>query len=331
MYSPPLYSASELEILSESVNKLIDLENESKREEYWSKTLAEVYQSIENKPHYKYSINGEISVFGNACTIKETEPELSEEQRTKKELLRIGKRKRTPDRKKGDIKSFSKNSRLRMMKKTNRVDFKEGQIAYFLTLTYPDPFPTDGKIYKADLDLIIKRIKKQFGTLSYLWKLESQMKNRDGAPHYHLIIFFEKRYNIDFVKQWISQNWFEVVQRNWSVKNYDHFKVGTNTKIVKTLRQLTNYVTKYITKKEGNDKLINQGRYWGCSRNWGTQIIDSIPLTGKQLIIFKRLMKSYLKKSNKRMARKMTHCRNIEIWAHWKFILNALNWTCTMH
>lgn len=329
MYSPPIHSPEEIESISESVDQLIDLETESKREEYWTKTVQEVSESVNSKPHYKHFVKGEISVFGNACTIKEVEGDISPEQAMKRSFEKIGRRKKPPERRKGDIKGFTQKSRHRMMKKMNRVDFKNDRIAYFFTLTYPDPFPINGEVYKADLDVFLKRMKRQFGELSYMWKLEVQFKR--GAPHYHLIVFFEKRYNIDFVKKWMSKNWFEVVQRNWETKNYDHLKVGTNTKIVRTLRQLTNYVTKYITKKEQDDKLTDQGRYWGCSRNWGDTLVEHLSLSGKQLIIFRRLMKRYIRKSNRRMARKITHYPNIEVWANWKLILDALNWSCTMY
>lgn len=330
MYSPPIHSPEEIESISKSVDQLIDSDMEYFREEYWTKGLQEVYESVNSKPYYKHYINGEISVFGNACTIKEVEGEITPKQAMKRSFEKIGRSKKPPERKKGDIKGFSKNSRLRMMKKMNRVDFKNDRIAYFFTLTYPDPFPTDGEVHKTDLDAFLKRLKRQFGNLDYMWKLEVQFKR--GAPHYHLIVFFEKRFNIKFVMKWVSQNWFEVVQRNWEIKNYDHLKVGTNTKIVRTLRQLTNYVTKYITKKEEeDDKLINQGRYWGCSRNWGDTLIENITLSGKQLIVFRRLMKGYMRKMNKQMAKKITHCPNIEVWANWKLIFDALNWSCTMY
>ncbi len=330
MYSPPLIDTNELDRISDSVVQLLEKENESKREEYWTKGAIEVAQSVNSQPQYKHSATGIVKVFGNACTLKENSFSLSEEEkqniRLKQKLRRNIK---TPLRRVGDIKGFSKNSRHRMQKKMNRVDFSKDRISYFATLTYPDPYPTDGKTYKADLDLFIKRLKREFGELSYMWKLEVQF-NR-GAPHYHLVIFFKKRFNIQFVKEWISLNWFEVVQRNWEVKNLDHFKVGTNVKIVKTLRQLTNYVTKYITKKEEDDKLKNQGRYWGCSRNWDDVMLDHYELTGKQTIAFRRLLKGYLRKTNRRMSKKMTSCPNVEIWAHWRFIFDALTWSTLMY
>lgn len=330
MYSPPLYDSSELEQISESTDKLIKAELESVRKKYWTESVAELSNTIESKPHYKHLVKGDIKIYGNACVIKENTFSMTEEERQDIRLKnKLRRNIRTPLRRKGDIRSFSKNSRHRMMKKMNRVDFSKDKISYFITLTYPDPYPTDGEIYKSDLDLFFKRLKREFGDLSYMWKLEVQFKR--GAPHFHLILFFKKRFNIQYVKEWISLNWFEVAQRDRETKNEDHLKVGTNVKIVKTLRQLTNYVTKYITKKEQDDKLANQGRYWGCSRNWDDVKLEHHELTGQQLIIFRRLLKGYLRKTNRRMSKKMTSCPNIEIWAHWRFIFDALAWSSLMY
>lgn len=94
-----------------------------------------------------------------------------------------------PERKEGDITSFSKKSRLNMLKKLNKVDFQSGKKPLFVTLTYPGIYPTKRERYKRDLDVFLKRMKREFGEVAYMWRLESQKR---GAPHYHLIVYTTK-------------------------------------------------------------------------------------------------------------------------------------------
>lgn len=227
-----------------------------------------------------------------------------------------------PKRRKGDITSFSKKSRLRLMYQVNKVDFKKRGMPYFITLTYPKRYPTDGEEYKSDLDVFLKRLKSQFGKLEYIWRLEAQ---RRGAPHYHLIIYFSKEIKVEYLRHWVSTNWFEVAQRKWEEKLIEHLKAGTNCKLVNNYRQLISYVSKYMSKNQG-DNLIHQGRYWGTSRNWG-DLIQTIEIGSEHLFKFLRLIRRYLERTNKKFSKKVVSLQTINVFASWEFIFKALEWS----
>jgi len=91
------------------------------------------------------------------------------------------------------------------------------------------------------------------------------------------------------------------VQRFWDLKIENHLKAGVSCDQVNNLRMAGAYLSKYLAKDEG-DTPENQGRYWGCSRNWGEVVLNCAELTGNQLTHFRRLVKRFLK-GNRRMPK----------------------------
>lgn len=278
-----------------------------------------------NNKHYKHYADGEITMYGNSCKIEENTTGLTEKQKWEMYSYRLHKglkQPKPPTRKSGDIKAFSKKARLRLMKKLFRFDFKSKNDLYFVTLTYPGRYPEERETYKNDLDVFRKRLKRKFGEISYIWRLEAQKR---GAPHYHFILYFEDdKPSLEKLKKWVSQNWYQVVQRLWEEKDEKHLRAGTNCKKVNNFRHAIAYVSKYMAKVE-QDKLIDQGRYWGASRNWEDKLAKS-SLEGEKLIVFRRLIRKYVNKTNRFLAQKISSCANIEVFLPQGFILKAFFW-----
>ncbi|MEP2446584.1 MAG: hypothetical protein ABJI69_05095 [Balneola sp.] len=226
-----------------------------------------------------------------------------------------------PKREQGDITEFTNSSRRRFLYKLNKALLYKNESFRFITLTYPNKFPTEGKVYKSDLDVFLKRLNSQFGTIEYIWKLEAQKR---GAPHYHLVIFFKNMPTLQFLKKWVSKNWYEVVHRNLEEKDEKHLKAGTNVKVLNNARHLVNYLSKYLSKTEG-EQLENQGRFWGASRNWGVLIAEQT-LNSVQLIQFRRLLRKYLKASNCMLYKKASTMPTITIFMDCRVTLKALEW-----
>ncbi|MDZ7659639.1 hypothetical protein [Fodinibius sp.] len=275
--------------------------------------------------HYRHFSDATITLIGNSCQIKDNISGLSEKEKRSikfyRNMVGLGRFKKVnqpPKREAGDIKGFSRKSRLRLLKKTNRVDHENKSKPYFVTLTYPERYPVDREEYKSDLDTFLKRLKRAAGDVEYLWRLEAQKR---GAPHYHLLLYIERDINLSLFKKWVSQNWFEVVQRNWDIKDGKHLRAGTNCKRINDFRQASYYVSKYMAKTD-DEKLKNQGRYWGASRGWEDFIAED-KLEGKELIIFRRIIRNYLKRKSPAMARKVARGGSIEIWAPKSFIIRA--------
>jgi hypothetical protein len=125
----------------------------------------------------------------------------------------------------------------------------------FITLTYPENFPCDGKKTKAHLNAFLQFLRRK--QIKYTWVLEFQSR---GAPHYHIIAS-------DFIpKDELSDRWYSIVNSG----DEKHLKAGTGIESIKSMGHLYGYLSNYIRKLEQKtppEGFENVGRFWGASRN----------------------------------------------------------------
>jgi hypothetical protein len=144
--------------------------------------------------------------------------------------------------KRGVINEFSRRSRKRLIELTASLELtryrpRKGrggcQYATFLTLTYPDKYPS-AKTAKKHLQTFVKRMlrRKGFENASGLWRLEFQKR---GAPHFHLILFNAPYWD----KRDVQKQWGEVIGFD------DPF---TKIEAIRTERGVMSYVSKYVAK-----------------------------------------------------------------------------------
>ncbi len=101
-------------------------------------------------------------------------------------------RNQNPPPKRGDVLTFSKASRRRLLDKLAQV--RRDQVPVFVTLTYPDDFPAYREDYKNHLDLFGQRLRRRWSASSAIWKIEFKVRLSGVnagklAPHYHLFVF----------------------------------------------------------------------------------------------------------------------------------------------
>lgn len=170
----------------------------------------------------------------------------------------------------GVICGFSPASRRRMSHKLMALDWSmlmpsvNGRnYSSFVTLTYPDAFPTDREKWKRDLHTLGKRIKRKYPGRSYIWK-EELKKRKSGqhkgelAPHFHLLTYDENGLDLPEFRAWLSQAWYEVVASN----DEKHLGAGTQAKpLYGTVGELMSYCAKYLGKDFETD--FETGRCWG--------------------------------------------------------------------
>lgn len=96
----------------------------------------------------------------------------------------------------GDVVMFSRQSRLRLLRKIARINADK---AVFVTLTYPARFPSS-KRAKEHLRAFLEKIRRRYPAASAIWKLERQSR---GAPHFHLLFF-----NLPFVPFATIRQWW---------------------------------------------------------------------------------------------------------------------------
>ena len=164
------------------------------------------------------------------------------------------------DWKRGAIERFSKSSRRRVLRLVSSL--VRSMVPVFITLTYPDLFPEDERIWKKHLDNFFKRLLREFPSAVVIWRMEAKERksgeNRGKlAPHFHLLA-----YNVPFLAllSWIPRAWFEVVKSG----DPRHYNAGTRVEQVRSVRGVLYYTAKYICKAE-NIPLPGWGRFWGIA------------------------------------------------------------------
>ena len=157
------------------------------------------------------------------------------------------------------ITEWSTKSRARCEKHIRNVP--DGSIKYFLTLTYPLDFPSDGLTVKRDLSTIRKRLRRM-GVHDDIWFLEFQSR---GAPHIHMYL---SQYPVGGIKA-ISQAWYEVVGSG-DPKHLDfHLGKLSGRPCLEAMRNphaASYYAVKYVVKSDQKDvpkDYVNVGRFWG--------------------------------------------------------------------
>lgn len=109
----------------------------------------------------------------------------------------------------GRIAGFSGDSRERLLRRAVSLPWEEavgpGGIG-MVTFTYPQVFPTDGQLAKAQLKRMYERWRARYAKPKGMWKMEFQ---RRGAPHFHCFVGLPEPE--DDLRAWLLGQWYEVV------------------------------------------------------------------------------------------------------------------------
>ena len=180
----------------------------------------------------------------------------------------------------GDIKGFSNQSRMRMMKLVSRLEKAKKPI--FFTLTYPDELEgnMDGKqIKEKHLYNLWKRLEYRYEKISCIWKLEYKERKsgkRVGKlyPHFHLLAWGLYEEDLFEVREFVARAWWEVCGK----LSEDHLKAGTRVERMRAHNGTMFYLAKYMGKEEEND--LKVGRWWGVKGR------GDLPVAKKVIINF---------------------------------------------
>jgi len=200
----------------------------------------------------------------------------------------------------GCVDGFSYAARRRLMRTVSRINTGRLGCMGFVTLTYHHNW--QGRDIKRDLDNYIKRIRRHFPGVAYLWRLEYQKR---GAPHFHVLLFFPPHQSDkgQIEESSLSDPWHSVVDEG----NIHHAKHGSKVRVFEDgYEGVSIYATKYCAKlgKDGVKKLDGIGLYWGKSRNLPLNPIDEVILSDSQDVNARRLCRRKLKGSKNPSARR---------------------------
>lgn len=171
------------------------------------------------------------------------------------------------------ITDFSRASRRRLMNDVYSINFDRIELPYFVTLTYHNEWPSESSGWHGQVKALVKRLERIWGHLMYYWRLEFQER---GAPHLHLLLWFEDssavvrdpRWRLQRFRNNVAWCWNEIVDPS----DMEHLEAGTSVERCKNLRHLTGYLSKYVAKTE---QIVPAPA--GIGRVWGKWRIHQLP------------------------------------------------------
>lgn len=238
----------------------------------------------------------------------------------------------------GEVRCFSAKARRRLLNFLAKFNEKSTPHVAFLTLTYPSKFTRNRKEWYQHLDRFNKALKRKYGHVWAVWKLEpqdrkDQPKEQHGAPHFHLLIGFdEPRMGLHFMDdgedfksacRWVVETWYRIVGSN----DPKHLRVGTRLEPMRSWDGLMFYASKYIGKETSMPDWWESGRFWG---KFGKPPIDlkDEPITPKHVVHLKRLARRYLHSKGFKLRTRVPGGLAVR-WKE-KTALEALAWADTL-
>ena len=163
--------------------------------------------------------------------------------------------------KRGKCKGQSKSSRNRFQRDMNRINRgKLTEKEKFITLTYENP-PDDWQVVKNHLHRFQKWMLYHYPKSTGYWKLENQDLRSSRANgkicwHFHFLV-----YNLAFLPNKKLNGW-------WNKTTGSKVKQRTDVENVRSQQDIHNYLIKYISKRNLDEKFQNteMGRTWGKFR-----------------------------------------------------------------
>lgn len=196
------------------------------------------------------------------------------------------------------IVGFSKNSKCRLVRFVNRIYTRA--VPVFITLTYHEKWTEDFKQWKYHLNLFLSRTSYSFRKLypdsAGIWRLEFQ---RRGAPHFHIVAFFDEGVDVYALEQEVKQLWFQIVDDD----SREFYEYGVHVQSAFNQRGVLFYLLGgHLSKDKQARNDIKTGRSWGY---WGREKlgVDDVwfksEINEKQYFLLRRIIRNWLPKKGK--------------------------------
>jgi hypothetical protein len=172
----------------------------------------------------------------------------------------------------GTIRGFSRQSRLRLMRKLGTI--RKDEVPVFVTLTYPDRFPEDAETQKRNFDAMRARLLRKGAGAVWRreWKPRQSGENAGKlAPHWHLLVW---GMGFKELRDWLPSAWYEVCGRICP----EHLQAGVSVERLRCWNAVMAYTSKYIA------KVVEEGEFTH-GRAWGVINPDRIPWAKKKVAV----------------------------------------------
>lgn len=226
-----------------------------------------------------------------------------------------------PLRRKNDIKTFSRKSRLRVLRKFNQLQTKVLSTPIFITLTARHQNHTPDEFQEIFLNSFLSKLKKIIPNCVYAWRMEP---HEDGYPHIHMFAWSwdqERNLNSRYYKQQIRNAWLNLIEENnWITK-----RRGVWFENIGSRRKALHYVSKYVAKEPDKIDQRFTGRRWAVSTNFPGSPITEIYLSRTELQKLKRIAKRLLKNKGGNYEKRISFIEDAQNWFLW-ITLDEMMW-----
>lgn len=196
-----------------------------------------------------------------------------------------------------EIKTFSRDSRGRVLKIMASIDHDRMGNAAYVHMTYPNEWPEDPLEWKRHLHNFRRELNRHIPGMCAVWRLEPQKRE---APHFHLLVWGGWVH-----MKWLAKTWYRIVGSG----DEKNLRAGTSVTAMKSRRGAMWYTAKYLAKVEkGGEKQVFDlpvGRYWGV---WNKERLLADRQTGEitesGAVRIVRVIRKYYESKNRRKGRK---------------------------
>lgn len=179
---------------------------------------------------------------------------------------------------KSAIGPWSKQSRMKLLRLLNRIDYGKVGGSLFVTLTYPDRvMRTEYRERTQDRNVFLRYVEKHLGQkVSGIWRIEWEQRKSGEytgllAPHFHLMLF-----GVEFLAWQKVREWWRKSTRAGDGP------LVTEVKRIYNEDGACRYLSKYVSKYRSLDisaylnSAVKFGRHWGCCRREGIPMMPVV-------------------------------------------------------
>lgn len=218
-----------------------------------------------------------------------------------------------PRREQGDIRVFSRKSRMKLIRIMNQLRTAELHHATFVTLTARHQEHCPETFRDVYFQRFLRALQKAIPSIVYLWRLEF---HQDGFPHFHLILW-TGRADInpaeDKYRLWIKRTWWNII----GDKSKASVQHSCDVKTCASRRAVMAYVSKYVAKEDEQANSALTGRRWGRSRNFNTKPIICIRIAPEEVHSLHQSAIKFLNQDPERFASSIQALHENDHWWLW--------------
>ena len=173
-----------------------------------------------------------------------------------------------PDSERKIIGIWSMQSRMRLLRLLNKIDYPMLGPSVFVTLTYPDRVQVEGYGERSQHRAVFLRYVEKYlsRNVACIWRIEWEERKSGAytgklAPHFHLMLLNVPFLPHERVREW----WRQAIQAGDG-------PLVSEVKRIKNVNGVARYLSKYVSKYRSLDistyhnSPIKFGRHWGVCR-----------------------------------------------------------------